>query len=222
MNCQEFRQAAGADPQHLSSAAQAHARECPACAQYLAEIVDLDVRLKRALSVAVPPARPRIVLASRHRFLALAASVVFAVAIGVTGWLVLAPQGLAADVVEHMRGEPESWASQTLATDATLEAAMQRGDAWFTTMPGRFVYVQSCWFRGHYVPHLVLETDQGPVTLLLLRHEKVQERKTFDEDGYRGVLLPVDAGAVAVVTHGTPLSEDLAQRVAASIQWTSP
>ncbi len=221
MNCQEFRRAAGADPQHLATAAEAHLRDCPACAQYLAEIVDLDARLKRALAVSVPPARPRVAVASRQRVLALAASVLFAVAIGVTGWLAFAPRGLAADVVEHMRGEPESWASATPASDATLEAAMQRGDAWFTTMPGRFVYVRSCWFRGHYVPHLVLATDQGPVTLLLLRHEKLRERKAFDEDGYRGVLLPVDAGAVAVVTHGTPLSEDVAKRVAASIQWTS-
>lgn len=221
MNCQEFRLAAGADPQHLPSVAQAHLRDCPACAQYLAEIVDLDARLKRALSVTVPPARRRLAVESHRRYLALAASVVFAVAIGVGGWLVFAPQGLAADVVEHMRGEPDSWASTTPATDATLETAMQRGGAWFTTMPGRFVYVQSCWFRGHYVPHLVLETDQGPVTLMLLRHEKLNERKTFDEDGYRGVLLPVDAGAIAVVTHGAPLSEALAKRIAASIQWTS-
>jgi anti-sigma factor RsiW len=221
MNCQEFRRAAGADPQHLSSAAEAHARDCPACAQYLAEIVEMDVRLKRALAVAVPPVGPRAAVESRQRYFALAASVVFAVALGAASWLVLVPQSLAADVVEHMRGEPDSWASTTPATDATLEAAMQRGDAWFTTMPGRFVYVQSCWFRGHYVPHLVLETGQGPVTLLLLRHEKLQERKAFDEDGYRGVLLPVDAGAVAVVTHGAPLSEDLAARIAAAIQWTS-
>lgn len=221
MNCQEFRRAAGADPRHLPSSAAAHARDCPACAQYLAEILDLDARLQRALVVTVPPARARVAAKSDQRFLALAASVVFAVAIGVTGWLVLAPQGLAMAVVEHMRGEPDSWASATPATDASLEAAMQRGDAWFTTLPGRFVYVQSCWFRGHYVPHLVLETDQGPVTLMLLRHEKLEGRKTFDEGGYRGVLLPVDAGAVAIVTRGTPLSEDLAKRVAASIQWTS-
>jgi hypothetical protein len=225
MNCLEFRRIAGADPQRLESEAQVHASECPACARYLAEVLDLDARIARALAVPVPDARvgPNVtrLAQTRRRVFALAASVLVAVAIGVTGWLALAPSGLAADIVEHMRDEPQAWSSHTPASEAALEAAMQRGGARFTTMPGRIMYVQSCWFRRHYVPHLVLETDTGPVTLLLLRHESVKARKDFDEGGYQGVLLPVGAGSIAVLTHGTPLSADLAARVAGLIEWTS-
>jgi Protein of unknown function (DUF3379) len=225
MNCLEFRSAAGADPQHLTAEALEHERGCAACARYLAEVRELDVRIVRALTVPVPEGRSAATLASvthtRRRYLALAASVLAAVGVGAVGWLALAPSSLAADVVEHMRGEPHSWESHTAVTDTALEAAMQRGDAWFTTMPGRFMYVQSCWFRGHYVPHLVLETDDGPVTLLLLRNESVKAPTDFNEDGYRGVLLPVGNGAVAVVTRGASLSPELAQHIAGLIQWTS-
>jgi hypothetical protein len=225
MNCLEFRRAAGADPQHLTSEARAHASECPACARYLAEVLDLDARIARALAVPVPDARAISTVKrsgqTRRRVLALAASVLVAIGVGVTGWLVLAPSSLAADVVLHMRDEPQAWSSHTPASEAALEAAMQRGGARFATMPGRIMYVQSCRFRGHYVPHLVLETDTGPVTLLLLRHESVKARKDFDEEGYQGVLIPVGAGSIAVLTHGTPLSADLATRVAGLIEWTS-
>jgi len=225
VNCLEFRRAAGADPQHLTGEALEHARGCAACARYLAEVRELDVRIARALAVPVPEGRPAAAVATvthtRRRYLALAASVLAAIGVGLVGWLALAPPSLAADVVEHMRGEPESWDSHTPASDAVLEKAMQRGDAWFTTMPGRFMYVQSCWFRGHYVPHLVLETGDGPVTLLLLRNEAVKAPTDFDEGGYRGVLLPVNNGAVAIVTRGAALSAELEQRIAAAIQWTS-
>jgi hypothetical protein len=225
MNCLEFRRAAGADPQHLTREARVHASECPACARYLAEVLDLDARIARALAVPVPDARASSTVKRsgqmRRRVFALAASVLVAIGIGVTGWLVLAPSSLAADVVQHMRDEPQSWSSHTPASEAALEAAMRRGGARFATLPGRIMYVQSCWFRGHYVPHLVLETDTGPVTLLLLRHESVKTRKDFDEEGYQGVLIPVGAGSIAVLTHGTPLSADLATRVAGLIQWTS-
>jgi len=225
MNCLEFRRAAGADPQHLADDALAHARGCPACARYIAEVLDLDARIARALAVPVPDAKAAGNLTpvdrTRRRVLALAASVVFAVGLGAVGWLVLAPKSLAADVVEHVRHEEPSWSSNTPAADAKLGTAMKRGGAQFTTMPGRIMYVQSCWFRGHYVPHLVLETGGGPVTLLLLRHESVKARTDFDENGYQGALLPVGKGSIAVLTHGSPLSPALAEHIAGLIEWTS-
>jgi hypothetical protein len=225
MNCLEFRRAAGADPQHLTSEAQAHARECPACARYLAEVLELDARIARALAVPIPErgagGSASLPGHMRRRVFALAASVLLAIGVGVTGWLVLSPSSLAADVVEHMRDEPQAWRSTTPASDAALEAAMRQGGARFATMPGRIMYVQSCLFRGHRVPHLVLETDTGPVTLMLLRHESVRTRKNFNEEGYQGVLIPVGKGSIAVLTHGTPLSAELATRIAGLLEWTS-
>jgi hypothetical protein len=225
MNCLEFRQAASANPQDLEVDALAHARDCPACARYLAEMLDLDARIARALAVPVPDAQAAgsigVVDRTHRRLFALAASVVLAVGLGALSWLVLTPESLAADIVEHVRQEESSWGSHTPVADATLDAAMKRGGARFAAMPGRMMYVQSCWFRGHYVPHLVLETDTGPVTLLLLRHESVKARTDFEENGYQGVLLPVGEGSVAVLTHGSPLSAELGVRIAGLIQWTT-
>jgi Protein of unknown function (DUF3379) len=225
MNCLEFRRAAGADPLHLPADALAHARDCPACARYLDDVLDLDARIAQALAVPVPeataPAGVAPVDRNRRRVLALAASVVFAVGLAAVGWLALAPRSLAADVIEHVRHEEPSWSAKTPVSDAILDAVMKRSGARFTTMPGRMMYVQSCRFRGHDVPHLVLETGEGPVTLLLLPQESVRARTEFDEDGYQGVLLPVGKGSIAVLTHGSPLPADLAMRLGGLIEWTS-
>jgi len=45
-------------------------------------------------------------------------------------------------------------------------------------------YAMSCWFRGWHVPHLVVRTANGPMAVMLLRHERVAARQVFDE-GFR-------------------------------------
>jgi hypothetical protein len=224
MNCLEFRRAAGADPQHLASDALEHARSCAACARYLAEIRELDARIARALAVPVPdaggrrgrlPERP-----GRRRVLAIAASLLLAIGAGMAGWVFFPRESLASAVVDHMSEEPQAWMPHPPVADAVLEAVLKRSGARFSAAPGRLTYVQSCWFRGRYVPHLVLETGAARVTLMLLRHERVTGPTEFNERGYRGVLLPVGRGSVAVLTQGVPLPANLAERIAGSIEWT--
>ncbi len=77
---------------------------------------------------------------------------------------------------------------------------------------GPVSYAMSCWFRGQYVPHLVMQTDQGPVTILLLSESQgPKQPESFEEGGYRGVVIPAPRGAVAVVAQDAPL-EQLAKR----------
>jgi hypothetical protein len=66
----------------------------------------------------------------------------------------------------------------------------------------------SCWFRGHYVPHLVVQRDQGPVTVLLLTQERgVKRRKVFNEGGFQGVVLPAPRGALAVLAQDAQVEQ---------------
>jgi hypothetical protein len=50
------------------------------------------------------------------------------------------------------------------------------------------------------VPHLVVQTDRGPVTILILVDESVRGSVRFDLQGYQGVLVPLPHhGTVAVL-----------------------
>ena len=75
---------------------------------------------------------------------------------------------------------------------------------------GEVVYAHACFFRGRYVPHLVVRTARGPVTVMVLPGETVQDTERFDEGGYSGVLASAPGGAVAVLGRGeTDVDEPL-------------
>ena len=58
---------------------------------------------------------------------------------------------------------------------------MERAGIRFRSDAGMVSYAQSCRFRGENVPHLVVQTDAGPVTVMVLRNEKVTAPVKFAE-----------------------------------------
>jgi len=226
-DCAQYRRAMLADPQAASPELAEHLAHCPECAAYRERLLRFEGRLTRALRIdvqaahepaQVPPMRVR-----RNGWLAMAASLVIALLVG-TLWLGAPHASLAADVVAHMAGEPEAWARSPLPAPnlapVLAEAHMRlRPDA------GTVSYAQSCLFRGHHVPHLVVQTDMGPVTVMVLVHEPVAATRMFDEGGYRGTIVPVPGhGSIAVLVKGEEGDlaqvESVAARVKEAIVWT--
>jgi hypothetical protein len=228
MECLEFRRAAGADPKHLSVEAAAHRDACPKCAEFLRQTLALDEKILAALRVPVPErgaaavvpnvlAFPRI---ERRRWMALAASIAGGVLIGSLLW-VSAPRALLADdIVKHMAHEPGAMMASSAPEDASrVERVMERGGIRLRPDAGMVSYAQTCRFRGEKVPHLVVQTDSGPVTVMVLRDEKVAAPVKFAEQGYVGTILPAGPGSVAVIgPTGADLSQ-VAARVAAAVVW---
>jgi hypothetical protein len=228
MECLEFRRAAGADPGHLSAEAAAHRDVCPECAGFLQQTLVLDARILAALRVPVPVrgavavtpnvvAFPRI---ERRRWMALAASIAGGVMIGSLLWVSAPRVSLAEDVVRHMAHEPGAMVMSSAPEDASkVERVMERGGIRLRSDAGMVSYAQTCRFRGEKVPHLVVQTEVGPVTVMVLRNEKVTAPVKFAEQGYVGTILPAGPGSVAVIgPTGADLSQ-VAERVAAAVVW---
>jgi hypothetical protein len=156
----------------------------------------------------------------------MAASVVLALVVAGGLWLSVPGPSLAADVVKHMAGEPEAWRRTDVPVPMpTLEDVLRNSRLRLGAGAGIVSYASSCEFRGHRVPHLVVQTESGPITVMVLVHEHVPKPMQFDEQGYRGVIVPVPGhGSLAVLTHGptTDLNtvEHIATRVLDSIVWT--
>ena len=63
------------------------------------------------------------------------------------------------------------------------------------------MFGETCFFRGRLVPHLIVRTTEGPVTVMILPEERVGAPEHFDEGGYRGVVIPDnDHGSIAVLS----------------------
>ncbi len=141
----------------------------------------------------------------RPGLVAFAASVAAALIVGFTLWLSRPPESLAAEIVTHVKGEPNSWhQTQPVGTDR-LEAVLRKSGVRLGDGMQPVVYASSCWFRGHFVPHFVVMTKNGPVTVMILMNEKVTAPQQFNEEGYAGLLVPVRTGSVAVLSR-TPMS----------------
>lgn len=246
MDCVEFRREAGADPRHLGTDAATHRDGCAACAESLRRTLELDHRILAALRVAVPdrvrsgraPAalepevlrrretRPpdrvvRFPVIERRRWMALAASIVGGVLVGSLLWVGGPRTSLAEDLVRHMGHEPEAMAVTSKAADpAEVSAVLERAAVRLTPGIGTVSYASTCRFHGEKVPHLVVQTAAGPMTVMVLRHEKVAAATDFDEDGYAGTIVPAGPGSIAVIGRAPTADLDqVARQVRDAIQW---
>lgn len=227
MNCDAARLALEAQPDSTDPVLAAHLAVCAECASYRTELVELDRRLRAALQVPVPPSalQPRAAVAwARPRWttpLALAASVgAVALLVGLL-WSAWPRAALATDVVAHMVHEPDAWSTSEPLPEQRVAAVLERRGVALRDGALAVTYVETCWFRGRRVPHLVVTGDGGPVTVMVLTGESITARQVFDEQGYRGVLVPTTRGALAVLARdGDPVDVDaVATRTLASLEY---
>jgi len=215
VTCEDARRLTGAEPYATSPELAEHLRGCPACAEFQLEMVALEANIRRALEEPPVAARPRArrrVVVARSAW-ALAASVLLAVLATLTVWALRPANSLAKEVVAHVIAEPQSWASKDVVSASALEEILRRSGLILDATPYRVVYANSCWFRGHYVPHLVVRTAHSLVTVLVLRHENVDARQSFHEDGLAGVIVPVAHGSIAVLGEGSAQLDDVAEQM---------
>jgi Protein of unknown function (DUF3379) len=242
MDCEQFRRAMLAEPSNDGAESRLHLATCHECTRYALQLRRFEGRLERALRVEVNPrlmeqrvvtplraARPRGARPwepPHRRWLAAAASVLLGTAVAVSLWLAAPGRSLAADVVKHMAEEPNAWARTDIPVpEPRLDKVLRDSHVRLRPSAGLVSYASSCSFRGHTVPHLVVQTASGSVTVMVLTHEKLRSAMRFDEQGYRGVLVPVDGhGSLAVLERGPDMDikavEAVAARVQGALDWT--
>lgn len=223
MECRDFRRQAGADPGHLGADAVAHRDACPSCAEYLRQTLALDDRILAALRIPVPAPR-RVIpfpVIDRRRLIALAASIAAGVMVGSLLWVSGPRPSLAQDLVRHMGHEPHAMESSAAADPVGVAEVLERAGVRLRPEAGVVSYANTCRFRGEKVPHLVVQTAAGPVTVMVLRHEQVTAPVQFDEDGYAGTIVPAGPGSVAVIGRGPAIDLGaVAEQVKADLAWS--
>jgi hypothetical protein len=221
VNCEQARLLIGAHPRSSAAELAAHLSACPACAQLRDEMLALETRIEQALQQPPDLARraaPRP--AARWREWALAASVLIGTAALLGAWLLRPSDTLARDIVAHVEHEPDSWLSAQQVNAQGIGDALHGAGVALDLTSDKITYAQSCFFHGHYVPHLVVQTAQGPATVLILRHEQVPGARSFHEAGLNGVIVPAEAGggSIAVLAHGAGV-EAVARQMQQDVRW---
>jgi hypothetical protein len=157
--------------------------------------------------------------AVRPRWASLVGSVLAGAVVG--AWLWSGGQGnsLADDVLSHIEDEVPTVAAGDPAPAESVSRVLEQGGIRLRPGSGEVLYADTCRFRGRSVPHLVLQSDGRPVTVLVLRDEPVGAAESFTGSGFSGRIEPAGPGSIAVVAPVGADLERIAAQVRAAIEW---
>jgi hypothetical protein len=62
-----------------------------------------------------------------------------------------------------------------------------------------------------------VQTARGPVTVILLTDTAIDAEQRFEENSYRGMLVPMQHGGMAVIAQDEQLIESVANQVRRAI-----
>jgi anti-sigma factor RsiW len=236
MNCEEYRQSLAADP--AFSGGDEHVADCGACQEFRRRIRALNVDIARALQIDVPPLdMPELERAGddnvaqlptpprSHKLLwfALAATVVLAASISVrmTG-VFQSYETLGEEVLAHIEHEPAALrVTAAPVPDGRLQRVVSAEYAVFDRDAALITYANPCKIDGKPAPHLVIQGEHGPVTVLLMPEHQVTEETLLAGEGMRGVIVPVGNGSIAIVGDSRERLDPIRQNVMNSITWAS-
>jgi uncharacterized protein DUF3379 len=218
MTCEEARLLIGADPAANTPQLEEHLQSCASCRALRDEMRRVDAEIHRAM--AQPPPQVRVQRRPPvFRQWALAASAVLAAVLVASVWLLRPSDSLAHEVVAHVQGEPDSWFATQHVSAQGIDQALRAAGVQLDINSDRIMYAHSCFFRGHYVPHLVVQTARGPATVLILRHESVSAPRKFREAGMTGMIVPDGEGSIAVLSRGAVGVDDVATQMQQNVHW---
>jgi hypothetical protein len=85
---------------------------------------------------------------------------------------------------------------------------------------GLVSYAQSCIINGNTIPHLVIQGEKGPITLLLLPDEMVHGAVSLSGESVNGVILPHGNGSIAIIGERGEQIDELKTRVTEKVRWS--
>lgn len=112
-------------------------------------------------------------------------------------------QALIAQMIEQLGTEMDSMVPSDVRVSASRVSNILRPvGASMDVAPGPISYAKNCVVNGELVPHLVVQGERGPVTILVMQKQMVDGPVSIVHGEYEGVILPVgETGSIAIIGH---------------------
>lgn len=241
MNCFELRHRKLVAPRELNAEAEAHQRECPACAAFVERLGAFEESLQTELQVPVPDGLTERVLLHMQRYVegqhwrasaadrlralagkigraaaglthlpwgwrmgfAFAATLVLGLGIASFYALTLEQHGLAIAEVAHDAHVMQEMLDEPAVQSASDPAALPRLlTASGVRLPSDFRdirYVGPCGPPARTGEHIVMQTQFGKASLVLMPGESASVQVVQFDDGTVAAVKPARVGSLAVV-----------------------
>lgn len=220
MKCHEVQTLLGGEPQSTHAEMLEHVNTCAECNEYRQQMLRMDDLIRKALTIPVDtPAKATPLRTPRFGGWQIAASLLASIALAGSLWIASTQDSLAEQLVKHAEHESFAIVSTDHRVDPQEVNAVLSQAGIDLKDQAEVSFAASCDFGRHRVPHLVVQTDEGPVTVLILAHEErsnsIQE---IHERGYDGVIVPAPRGVIAVLGKEVPVKK-AAEKVLGAIEY---
>ena len=238
MDCKQVRERIESDPAVLEQDYADHTEQCEACNAYAERLRNAEALIHEALRFDVSVLKHRVEAqaagpahnrAWQKSYVGVAAVMVVGLAVWLGRGIGLSEQpsgdysALVAEVAAHWYEEPDSWVQTDVRiSPASLQEVILGKAEIDISRLGELSYAMSCFVRGEWVPHLVMQGSNGPVMLLLLPHEAVTGPQPLDlpEEGLSGTIVPLGEGSVAIMGERNEPLEVIRERLDAAVEWS--
>lgn len=232
MNCLQFRHRLMADPDDRSEAFLHHAEHCPRCQEEYRRSQKMERDLHQALGMSPPQGlRERIIMQGRFRSaqqtrrryaqLGAIAAVLLLCAGLVFQFSGMTEPGLEHQVIDHIaheanliQGPASHWVDE-----ARVNALLQSLGGHIDGKIGRVRHAGRCHMGKGDGLHLVLQGEQGAVTLFLMPRQAVDSAIPIQAGNLQGLILPHQGGSIAVVGQRDEDTLQIGEQARRAIRW---
>ncbi len=231
----EFRKAALIDPNDQSPEFLEKTHQSPGNQRFVAQQRAFEQRLSETLNIKTPDnLADRIILnqqlseyKSRQQkrqkkwFVGSIAASLFAIALGFALWTPGNVDGkqLTEQVIKH-------YYQDTHALNVTMDVPKNNIDSMLASYGGKLdnpigkvAFLGHCIIGGHTGVHLVLDTSQGQVTVLILPTQAVNHVYQLHNQQLSGIIYPSKKGSIAILTEHAEVISSTRQRLDSSLNW---
>ena len=114
----------------------------------------------------------------------------------------------------------DSMTRDVAVSDEMLYSVVRPAIATLDRNLGLISYAMSCKINGREVPHLVVQGERGPITILLMPHEMIDMPIRLDGQSIEGVILPVGEGSIAIIGERGESIDQIRTRITENVKWS--
>ncbi len=230
----EVRRRLLTDPYHLSPEQVQQLQLDAESQQFHQDILELDQQIRELLSPPVPKALENTLLMQQHKhkqqqqkrfyqnLIALAASVAFLAGFALNwSFFLYGSQSLGENSLAHVyHEEPYVRHLTTTLSLSDVNAKLAEFDAELETSAQAVVYANFCNFRGTRSLHLVLQTEQGLMTVFVVPKENsLNFEAEFQDDKYLGRSISNQKAVLVMVSDKAEVLQQGEQQFLKNLQF---
>ena len=228
MDCLTFRRLKLAVPQAASAAQLQHEQPCAACAAFARQIDAFERDLLEVATVPVPDGLAEQIILSLQKprwldrsYLAMAATVVLAVVASFTFYLAPDRNEVAEAFAAHVASEPEVLRERGSIEPAKLVAAFSRYGGSLAGPVGEVRHLGLCPILGVMAYHIVVQTEYGPATLILLPQTRASTARPLVREGFAVVVVPLQGGSLGILADTPDRARKVESLIQSRVRWRS-